>query len=61
VTEEIARLNSLLKKAKSELTEDEVKTLFSITRKRIREIEQKALDRLNKNKPDPEDSSFKEQ
>jgi len=48
MTEEIAKLNYLLKKAKNELTKDEVITLFNLTRKRIRKIEQKALNRLKK-------------
>jgi DNA-directed RNA polymerase sigma subunit (sigma70/sigma32) len=58
MTEEIAKLNYLLKKAKNELTKDEVITLFDLTRKRIRKIEQKALNRLNKNKSNLEDNEF---
>ena len=54
MTKEVAELNFLLKKAKSELTKDEVITLFDITRKRIQRLEQKALNRLNKNKSNPE-------
>jgi hypothetical protein len=42
MTKEVAKLNSLLKKAKNELLKDEVITLFDLTRKRIRKIEQKA-------------------
>jgi DNA-directed RNA polymerase sigma subunit (sigma70/sigma32) len=53
----IAKLNSLLEKAKSSLSKDEIRTLFDLTRKRIREIEKKALNRLNKNKPNPKDNS----
>jgi len=48
MTNEVAKLNSLLKKAKNELTEDEVIALFDLTRKRIRKIEQKAINRLSK-------------
>jgi DNA-directed RNA polymerase sigma subunit (sigma70/sigma32) len=55
MTEDVAKLNSLLEKAKNELTEDEVITLFDLTRKRIQEIEEKAVNRLNKNKSDPEE------
>ena len=48
----LAELNFLLEESKSrELTKDEVKTLFDITRKRIQEIEQKAVSRLLK-RPD---------
>lgn len=54
MTADVARLNSLLQKAKNELTKDEVITLFDLTRKRIKEIEQKALNRLNKNKSNME-------
>ena len=61
MTADVARLKSLLQKAKNELTKDEVIDLFNLTRKRIQEIEQKAINRLNKNKPDQEDTSIKEQ
>jgi len=67
MTEEeiFSKLNSLLEEAKNSLTKDEIKTLFDTTRKRIREIEQKAVNRLlegsKKNKSKPEDSSEKEQ
>ena len=60
--EDLAELNSLLKEAESRpLTKDEVKTIRNITRKRIKEIEQKAVNRLlelsKKNKPNQEDNS----
>jgi len=43
MTADVARLNSLLQKAKNELTKDEVVALFDLTRKRIRKLEQKAV------------------
>jgi len=43
MTKEVAKLKSLLKKAKNELTKDEVITLFDLTRKRIRKLEQKVV------------------
>jgi len=61
MTKEVDKLNSLLKKAKRELTKEEVITLFNLTRKRIRKLEQKAINRLNKKKPGHEDTSIKEQ
>ena len=42
MTDDMARLYSLLEKAKNELTKDEIITLFDLTRKRIRKLEQKA-------------------
>jgi len=54
MTNEVAKLNSLLEKAKNELPKDEVIALFDLTRKRIQKIEQKALNRLNKNKSNME-------
>jgi hypothetical protein len=53
---EVAKLNSLLKKAKKELTKDEVIDLFDLTRKRIQKIEQKAtlLYYARKRNPRPE-------
>jgi DNA-directed RNA polymerase sigma subunit (sigma70/sigma32) len=47
----IAKIKSLLKEAESRpLTKDEVQTIFDLTRKRIREIEQKAVNRLKNSK-----------
>jgi len=54
MTDEVARLNSLLEKAKNELPKDEVIALFDLTRKRIQKLEQKALNRLNKKKSNME-------
>jgi len=53
MTNEVAKLNSLLKKAKNELTKDEVITLFDLTRKRIRKLEQKAVLLLYARKRNP--------
>jgi len=49
MTKDVDKLNSLLKKAKRELTKDEVFTLFDLTRKRIQKLEQKAINRLYHN------------
>ena len=49
----IAKLESLLRKAKNELTKDEVFTLFDLTRKRIRKLEQKAVILLYARKRNP--------
>jgi len=51
MAEELAKLNSLLEESKDrQLTEDEIKTLFKITRKRIKTLKQKALNRLKDKK-----------
>jgi len=57
MTADVARLKSLLQKAKNELTKDEVIDLFNLTRKRIRKLEQKAVLLLyaRKRNPRPED------
>ena len=51
--DDVAKLNSLLEKAKNELTKDEVIALFDLTRKRIRKLEQKAVLLLYAKKRNP--------
>ena len=47
----IAKIKFLLKEAESRpLTKDETQTIFDLTRKRIKEIEQKAINRLKNSK-----------
>ena len=53
MTADVARLNSLLEKAKNELTKDEIIALFTLTRKRIRKLEQKAVLLLYARKRNP--------
>jgi hypothetical protein len=60
MTNEVAKLNSLLEKAKNELTKDEIIDLFNLTRKRIQKLEQKAVLLLYARKRNPRPEKVKE-